>query len=141
MMLDPSLALQGAVYAALTNSNAVANAGVIPAQVFDYVPENPTYPFIGIGDDQIMAGTLYAYSATSDCHVNVHIYSQTKGKPQVKALAGAVRSALEGAIAINGFTVVTYEYVTTRFMTQPDGITQHAIVELEYTLAAISPLS
>lgn len=134
MPLDPSFAVQSAVFSTLTtDAGVVAQVGT---RTYDRVPQNPTFPFIHIGDDQVI-GDTYQGSATSTVHVSVHVFSRWQGKKELKSVAAAVRTALEGYLPLTGFVTVTYEYKTTRYLTDPDGLTEHAVIEFMYDVAAV----
>ena len=51
-MSDASLVLQGAVVTLLKSTAAVA--AIVGARVYDSVPESPTFPYITVGDDQVL---------------------------------------------------------------------------------------
>jgi hypothetical protein len=136
MSRDPAYDLQAAIFGILTTDAGVVSAMGGVARVYDRVPQNPTFPFVHIGDDQILEGVSYDLSGASTAAVNVHVFSRYVGKAEVKIIAGAVRAALSDYIAIENFETVTYHYVTTRFISEADGLTEHAVVEVEYELNA-----
>jgi hypothetical protein len=126
--ISPALALHGALYAIL----APAMGSV---SVYDRVPQNAAFPFVHYGDTQLI-GDVFTGSGSTDAHVNIHVFSRGRGKAELLTLEATVRDALENYIAVPGFQTDTFEYVTTRMMTEPDGLTEHAIIEFKYGLTA-----
>jgi hypothetical protein len=127
---DPSLPLQKAVNAKLVGAAAVT--ALVGDRIYDRVPAKPTFPFIHLGDDQIIGDD--EWGENSDCYVNVHVYSRGVGKVEVKTIAAAVRAALDTRLIVSGFLCGEYQYEETKYITQADGLTEHAIIEFYYSL-------
>lgn len=147
MNIDPSADLQQAVFSALVNSTDVANAigrthnllssaKVSQKTVFDLVPENPTFPFLQIGDDHILLGEAHDYSSASEAHVLVNIYSRTPTRLEAKRIVGAVRTALDLYLPVNNFRTVNYKFVGIHNVGEADGLTTHLVAEFFYELQA-----
>lgn len=139
---DPAFALQTGVSAALKGSADVLavfrtySDGVI--RVYDRVPADALtgkitapFPYLTIGEDHII-GQTNQNTDPSECMVKVDCWSRptTGSKLEVKALAGAVRSALCQDFALNGFGVVAFEHHDTMYRREPDGLTERAIVQI-----------
>lgn len=136
-MLDPAFAFQTAIYTTLTTSPDVFAAfGSSPVLVYDRVPMNPPFPFIQMSDAQVLPGVQFQFQGTSEIYSTIHVYSRAVGKLDIKLIAGAVRTALEKNLDVTGFIACTYEYMSTRYLTDPDGLTQHAVIEFCHTLTA-----
>lgn len=123
-MADPSLALQIAIVGALKGATELA--GLVDDRIFDRVHDNATLPYVSLGPDQVL-------SDDADCVDGFEIFpqidcwSRTVGKPEVKAVAGVVRQILHGAeLVLSDFRLVEIRHQSTRYLTDPDGLTSHA---------------
>ena len=123
-MIDPSYPLQKAVYDTLIDS------GVVAGKVYHTVPDGTALPYCYIGDDIIQAE--YEAGRWSRCTVIVDVFAATK--PQCKLIAGQVREALDIDLEIEGFVVAEAYYMGTQYVREPNGLTSHAVIELEYLL-------
>lgn len=129
-MSDPALALQGAIVAELKGSGGV---GVGP-RVYDSVPHEPTFPYIRVGDDQVL-GDDDECEDLSEVFIRIHCWSRAVGFPEVKTIAGNVRTRLKGAaLTLSGFTVDVTEFVQSLHLEDPDGKTRHSVVEFRYLI-------
>jgi hypothetical protein len=129
-MLDPSYALQQAVYTTLTTHAGVS--AIVGAKVFHRVPDGTPLPFIVIGQD-IVTGRDES-GDFSDCDITVHAFAD--GLPKAKQLAGQVIAALNAPVALTGFSIHEIHRGATRHVTDPDGLTGHSIIEFEYVVQA-----
>lgn len=129
-MSDPALPLQAALVAALKSSGGVG-AGT---RVYDAVPNSPTFPYVTVGDDQVL-GDDDDCGDNSEVFVRIHAWSRTVGYPEVKAIAAAIRARIKAtAITLAGFQVVVKEYVQTQYLQDPDGLTRHAVIEMRFLI-------
>ena len=136
-MSDPSLGLQKAIFAALSASAGVTAAGSPPigSRIYDKVPKDPVFPYLVIGDDQII-GDDDGCGENSEAFVRIHVWSRAVGFPEVKTIAGAVRAAIIAAtFAIAGFEVVVVQFVQAQFIPDPDPLTRHAVVEFRFLIS------
>lgn len=143
-MSDPSEAIQNAIEAALRGSAAVKVAmGLASARVYTLIAPvdatgNALFPHIIIGEDQIIGDDIECGEA-SDVAVTVHVYARAATpaatRLQAKAIAGAVRAALAAKLTLVGHEMIDWTYETTRHLTDPDGLTAHSVVSLEYQTA------
>lgn len=127
-MSDPSLLLQGAIVAALKASPAVAGG-----RIYDSVPPSPSFPYVTIGLSDTVGDDNECWDA-SECNVQVHVWSRAVGMPEAKGIAAMVRDRLTTEFSLTDFRVVNAQYVTTRYLRDPDGLTTHAVVELTYLI-------
>ena len=125
-MSSASWALQQAVFAALTLSDAVKSLTGDPPRVFDAVPRDAVFPYIVVGDDsETNAGT--ATDAGSEHVLAVHVWSRAGGRKEIKLAADAVRQCLDTtAPALSGHTLVDLRYLSADFARESDGETFHA---------------
>lgn len=121
-MIDPSHALQKAVYEALIAS------GVASGRVFSRVPDKTPLPFVYIGQDQIIGRDDAA--DFSECFVTVDAYAATL--PELKLMVGTIRQALHKQIELDGFTCCEWHFDSIRYIASVDESTEHAVIELSY---------
>jgi hypothetical protein len=124
--MSAALALQQAVFAALT-----ADAGIIallgsPPRVFDEVPRDAALPYAVIGD-----ASETDWSTKTDHGASllfrVQIWSRAAGYQEAKLIAGAVRAALDGAaLVLSGATLIDLSFDSTSYARESDGITRCA---------------
>lgn len=127
-MSDPSLALQAAIVTVLKD------AGVAGGRVYDPIPDLPTFPYVTVGDDQVV-GDDDECGDNSEVFVRIHGWSRTQGYPEVKALAALIRSTIRAAtFTLSGFTTVVVEFQQTQFLQDPDGLTRHSVTEFRFLI-------
>lgn len=130
-MSDPALALQGAIYALLNDPSPP-----LVQRVYDKVPANPVFPYVTIGEAQVIGDDTEDCGDLSEVIISIHAWSRAEGYPEVKRLAGAIRTTLRNAsYSLSGFTVTVVEFQQARFLRDPDGLTSHAVVEFRYLIA------
>lgn len=141
-MSDPSLALQGAIVAAL--QGAVAVTSLVGDRIYDQVPRpvppatGPTFPYITVGDGQVLGDDTEDCGDGSEVVLQIDAWSRAIGYPQVKQIAAAIRSALKIVPTLSGFDVSVVEYVQTQFLRDPDGLTRHAALTFRYLIVHTS---
>jgi hypothetical protein len=120
-MIGPQL--QGAIYSALTTAN------VASGRVYDRVPKDPTFPYVTIGDEQVIDDGNTCQDGW-EVDPDVHCWSRPANgsKAEVKELAAAVVTAVTGIASITSFSLVSITHETTRVFRDPDGLTEHAVV-------------
>lgn len=118
-MTDPSLALQGAVYQALTAGNVT--------NVLAVVPPGTALPWTVIGDDQVMAA--YESAEMYECFANVHIFGKM---PEHKQQSALVMAALNSPIDIQGFGIVEYGFEDSRTIREKDDKVGHLVMTFRY---------
>lgn len=126
-MTSVSLELQGAIVARL---KAYAPLTALVAQrIYDDVPLPATTPYVSLGPDQIVsddADCLTGYEVT----IQIDAWSTTKGLPEVRRVAEAVRSALHDYdLPLTDNALVSIQHRQTRNLRDPDGVTNHAVIE------------
>lgn len=133
-MSDPSYALQVAIAGILTDPSPP----LVP-RVYDSVPKDPVFPYVTIGEGQVLGDDTEDCGEGSEVVVRVHAWSRAVGYPEVKRLAGAIRSSLiRATYTLTGFDVGVVEFVQMQFLRDPDGKTSHAVVEFRYLITHTS---
>lgn len=141
-MSDPALALQNAVEAALRGSPALATAMGGNVRLYPLAaPDGAPFPHLTIGEDQIV-GDETECAASSEVYVTVHAWSRVESdvsasRGQAKAIAGAVRAALNVSLTVAGFEVIDWRFEDARHLTDPDRRTAHTVLTLRYLIDPI----
>lgn len=129
-MSDPAYALQVVIFGLLNDPSPP----LVP-RVYDSVPPNPVFPYVTIGECQVLGDDTEDCGDGSEVFVQIHAWSRAVGFPEVKHLAAAIRTTLRRATySLSGFDVTVAEYQQTRFLRDPDGKTSHAVVEFRYLI-------
>lgn len=117
--------VQQAIYAALTGASIAAG------RVYDQVPANPVFPYVTIGDEQVLDEST-GCGAAWEVFVDIHCWSRpvAGSKLEVKALAATVVTAILGIASVAGHLLVGIEHQTTRVFRDPDGKTEHAAITI-----------
>lgn len=128
MTTEPSLELQGAIVTAL-KANAAVDA-LIGDRIYDEPPAAPTFPYVTVGDDQVLQAHAHCIEGSTEIFSTLHAWSRSGGKVQAKKIAGAVVVALNFAELTlnNGYRLVLLEHDSTQYLIDPDGLTAHAVI-------------
>ena len=125
-MTSAALALQKAVYAALT-----ADAGVgalIGGRIYDGAPRNAAFPYATFGR------TTHSDWSTgtedgAEHRLILDVWSRAHGKSECHTIAQAIRAALHDAVlALDGHALVNLRFETSDICRDPDGITVHGVL-------------
>lgn len=128
-MASAALELQGAIVAALKADTGVS--GIVGDRVFDYVPRSSgsvtaEFPFVAIADFQELTEDADCIPG-AEIFVTIDVWSRAIGKPEAHRLASAVKAALTD-LTLTDFALVMLEHDSTRTLTDPDGLTTHAVL-------------
>ena len=125
-----SLVVQMAIYAELTE-HAPLMAAV--KGVYDDVPQPPDtggmsgFPYVTIGED-ILREWDTDTELGADGEIAIHVWSRERGRRETKLIQGHIYDALHRAdVEINGFHVVTLEWISDESFLDPDGHTRHGV--------------
>lgn len=127
-MSDPSLAVQSALVAALKALST--EAGI---RVYDLPPADAAVPYITVGGGQTVPLDETCWDA-SEVYVQVDVWSEEPGYPQVKRIAGAIRAALhDQPVTVTGHVCDRCEVRNISYSRERDGITSRARIDLLLT--------
>lgn len=114
--------VQAAIYAALTG------VGIASGRIYDDVPQNPTFPYVTIGESQSLAADITCRDGEEE-YVDLHIWSQYSGQKELKDIAAAIHAALHGvSLSAAGRSSAHAFIQSVRTMRDPDGVTRHGVV-------------
>lgn len=139
-MTDPALALQNAIEATLRGSVEMKAAmGLETVRLYTMsAPTGAPHPYVIIGEDQILDDSTEC-ADSSEVYTTVHVWTRdpadvSASRAQAKSIAGVVRSALKGPMTVMGFDLVLQDFDSTRHLSDPDGLTAHAVVSHRFLL-------
>ena len=136
--MSADLALQKAVRARLA-ANASVTALVPAASILDRNARPNPDPSIIIGEGVAIDETRIARNVQR-LYLDLHIWKKEPSTAGVKAIAGAVRTAIHSAKIppTDGFTVGDCYVSSARYLRDPDGETSHAVVTVEALVAEVA---
>ena len=123
--MEPSLALQKAIYLALLDDAAIQ--AHVSDRIYDAIPQDETHtPYIVIGEAQVIADAADCIDG-SELSLQLDIWSDERvGFPTVKSIAHDVRRVLNSfSPSLEGNRLILFYMENVRFLRDPDG-TRHA---------------
>lgn len=126
-MTSPSLELQATVIARLKAVSALS--ALVGVRVYDNVPSDATFPYLSWGPEQAIQQDAECITGF-DISLQIDAWSRGVGLGEVKQIEEQVRLALhnyETEMTTNG--LVSIEHTSTQFLRDPDGKTNHAVIE------------
>ena len=128
-MADPDLELQGEIIKRLKADAGVA--ALVNGRVYDSVPSGAPFPYVSYGPSDLVTDDADCITGFDGFH-QLDAWSRAVGYPEVKKIAEAVRTCLHDApIALPSNALVFLEHRSTRYVRDPDGLTSHAVIQLE----------
>lgn len=119
--------LQRAIYASLTE--------IAGGRIYDRVPENSIFPYVTIGDSQVVDDSNSCGEA-HEVFETIHVWSRpaTDSKLEIKALLPQIKSAITAIDTVDDFIVVVNEFQNAQTQRDPDGQTEHSIMNFRFLL-------
>jgi hypothetical protein len=126
-MIGPQL--QKALYDALTG------AGVASGRVYDRVPDNPVFPYVTIGDEQVIDDGNTCQDGW-EVYPTVHVWGRdpSGSRASVKAMMAQAVTAVLSITSVTGFVLVASQLQDSRVDRDPDGLTDHAVATFKFIL-------
>lgn len=111
----------------------------VPA-VYDHVPQDTPFPYVVVGDD-ISIDFDTDDTAGSDSEVSIHVWSQFRGRSEVKKIQREIYNALHRHdLSVDGtVTTVTVEAQEARSFLEDDGLTRHGVMDFRVLLQETNP--
>jgi hypothetical protein len=134
MTQDPRYDLIFAALARLRTAPAVV--ALIGDKLFDRVPEpDPEMPYVTLGPSTVLPADADGIPGV-EVSFQLDIWSEGAGEAfssvECGKIADAIRRALHQAeLELGGNALVTLEHRLTQLLRDPDGITQHGVVQFE----------
>lgn len=126
-MIGPGL--QRAIYAALSG------AGIAGGRIYDGVPDNPVFPYVTIGDEQIIDDSNTC-GESWEAFADIHVWSRpvAGSKVEAKTIAAAVKGAVLAIGTVSGGTLTGVFSETARSFRDPDGLTEHTVLTFKFII-------
>ena len=118
--------IQKALYQALE--------GLVEGRVYDNPPPEPIFPYITIGDDQVIDDSGEC-GASFEVFEDVHIWDRPKAKSKaaVKELRKEVVAAVLAITSIeDDYALVSVSLESARSLRDPDGLTEHGVLTFRF---------
>lgn len=125
--------VQVAIYQAL-----VAGVPVCGGRVHDDVPEHPEFPYVSIGDEN-MIDDSNGCDAGWEVFSTVHVWSRAVGRVEAKTILADVAERLGGISALSGHSLIDTSIETSRIFRDPDGLTTHGVVSVKFIVTPSYP--
>lgn len=138
-MSDPAAPLQKAQFAALSGDAILATLMGGTSRVFDVVGPATVFPYVTIGDDQVLDRGFACEPDIFEVFSTVHVWSRstTVGRVEAKNIAARVRDVLRTLSAVDGFVVTMATHERSDHLRDPDQLTSHSIVTVRYLLTVL----
>lgn len=119
--------VQRALYEAITP--------VVPdARVYDRVPLKEEFPYVTIGDEQVVDDGNTCDNGW-EVFSDVHVWSRANsGFQEAKLLLAAIVPAVVGIASIDGHDLISVEVENTRIFRDPDGLTSHGVISVKFII-------
>ncbi|HYC66644.1 DUF3168 domain-containing protein [Brevundimonas sp.] len=134
-MIDPSLAIQAAIVAALRAPASVKALIGNPARVYDSVPTGAAFPYVSLGASQVL-NDGNGCGEQAEVYLSLDCWSRAVGFPEVRQIAAAVSTALSSPLTVTGYVVVIQDVEDINYRRDADGLTSRATVALRLSLVA-----
>lgn len=128
--------LQKAIYGLLNDASISGVVSIIDNPNTD--PSDSDYPFIEIGESQIIPNDVSNSNGNTDTgqdeFFEVHTWSRYRGKKEVKEIMGAIYTALHHTkLNVTGRQTAFSWLDDARVIDDPDGLTRHGIQTFKIT--------
>lgn len=129
--MSAALAVQKAIRARLVSTTVVISL-VPAANILDRNSRPTPMPAIILGEDQSVEGDRHD-RRDQRIYSTLHIWKEETGLTGVKAIAGAIRSAVGQSrfASSDDFHFADCRVSSERFLRDPDGKTAHGVVTIE----------
>ncbi|MEE9347597.1 MAG: DUF3168 domain-containing protein [Robiginitomaculum sp.] len=129
---NPASSLAAAVHNALSNDLAIqSQLGQIP-RLYDYVPEDPIYPYLTYGALRIVDESGDDSPLTGHT-MTLHIWSRYGGRAEVLDILNAVRRVVEsGAVSPNDARLVGANVLYMDSFRTSDGRGLHGLIRVSF---------
>lgn len=126
--------LQKAIWSALAESSPAVAGG----RVYDQVPGDPTFPYVTIGDEQVLDDGNSCGDAW-EVFSDIHVWSRpaSGSKAEAKGIVADIVPLVVAIAGVENFDVVSAQLQNSRTVRDPDGLTEHAVLTFRFLLDPI----
>lgn len=122
------LEVQKAIVDALNAETAIAGG-----RIYDRVPENPDFPYVSIGSEQVIDDGNSCDDGW-EVYSDVHVWARGVGFVEAKQVMAQAVDRIKTITAIPGFTLIALEVEDVRTLRDPDGLTSHAVISVKFII-------
>lgn len=134
-MTEATWELQRGIYQALIASLSLKTAMGGTVRAYDRPPATlPVYPYLTIAECQALDDGDACEGDRFEIFNDIHVWSNTVGMQEAKTISGVVRNELLNLSTLNGWNIKIAQVQQARHMRDPDGITNHSVVTVKFTL-------
>lgn len=125
-MTEPAFALERAMLTALRGAVPPVAGG----RIFDVVPPGAAFPYVELGDAQVVPDPAEGLERSVEVYVILHTWSRKPGRPEGRKLCGQIVDILTGLDLDLGasLALALLTHDGTRHLTEADGLTYHGVV-------------
>lgn len=115
--------------------DALVSGAVAAGRIYDNPPVGAAFPYVTIGDEQVIDDSNQCGEGW-EIYPDIHAWSRpvAGSKAEVKALAASIVKAVTGITSVSGHALVALHHETTRYLRDPDGKTEHAVITFRAVL-------
>ncbi|WP_257164684.1 DUF3168 domain-containing protein [Bradyrhizobium sp. SRS-191] len=127
MLTDPTTSLVETIKAKLLGDADLA--ALVADRCYDRIPNNPTFPYLSIGEVQVLPELGEATDAAT-AHVTLHSWDRFKGSDAVRSIGKYVIAALHDQdLMLSDGAVQSLLLESARTLPDPDGLTKHGVYQ------------
>lgn len=116
--------LQAALVAALKG----VSPQIAGARIYDAVPANPVFPYVSLGDCQVLPDKADCIDGT-EVYPVIDVWSRAVGYPETKGIVKQILAVLDDQpISISGFNAIVFQFDRVDYVRDPDGLTRHGSI-------------
>ena len=124
-MSDHSLELQKTIYDTLSGDSTLTST--YGANVYDYVPDNSSFPYIKVGEETSVDNGTKTLQGNEHTLV-IHTFSQYRGSKEVKNIMSRIYALLhESSLSVSGASLVNLRFEFSDVIKENDGLTTHGL--------------
>ncbi len=125
-MIGPEL--QGALFTALVDG------GICDGRGYDTVPPDATFPYWTLGDEQVLDDSNSCGEGW-EVVADIHVWSRpaTGSRAELKTIRAAIHPIVMG-LTVPDHVVNAVTLDGSRTLTDPDGITKHAVLTYRFLI-------
>lgn len=102
-------------------------------RIHDHVPENPEFPYVSIGSEQVLDdgnSCDEGWEVFSD----IHVWSRAVGYVEAKQIMAEVVGRINSISSIADRTLIAVEVEDARMLRDPDGLTSHGVISAKFII-------
>jgi hypothetical protein len=124
-MSDHSIELQKTIFDTLSGDSTITST--YGANVYDYIPDNTSFPYVKIGEETSVDNGTKTLQGNEHTLV-IHTFSQYRGSKEVKNIMSRIYALLhESSLSVSGASLVNLRFEFSDVIKENDGLTTHGL--------------